>query len=152
MFALIHNRKAPSWEENRDGAFSRYSYKAKPVSLPRRASVRHADYVGMFSAHDSTGAVAADQLIHLIRRRKVEVKFDRVLQAGGTEAVTETAASVTDAQTAFTLCPADCPRTVCGQSQNAAIFTYRSVRFSQFLIADTDCPSVIGFLFLAVSS
>ena len=56
----------------------------------------------MFSAHDSTGAVAADQLIHLIRRRKVEVKFDRVLQAGGTEAVTETAASVTDAQTAFT--------------------------------------------------
>ena len=66
------------------------------------ASVRHADYVGMFSAHDSTGAVAADQLIHLIRRRKVEVKFDRVLQAGGTEAVTETAASVTDAQTAFT--------------------------------------------------
>ena len=102
MFALIHNRKAPSWEENRDGAFSRYSYKAKPVSLPRRASVRHADYVGMFSAHDSTGAVAADQLIHLIRHRKVEVKFDRVLQAGGTEAVTETAASVTDAQTAFT--------------------------------------------------
>ena len=102
MFALIHNRKAPSWEETRDGAFSRYSYKAKPVSLPRRASVRHADYVGMFSAHDSTGAVAADQLIHLIRRRKVEVKFDRVLQAGGTEAVTETAASVTDAQTAFT--------------------------------------------------
>lgn len=64
--------------------------------------MRHADYVGMFSAHDSTGAVAADQLIHLIRRRKVEVKFDRVLQAGGTEAVTETAASVTDAQTAFT--------------------------------------------------
>jgi len=64
--------------------------------------VRHADYVGMFSAHDSTGAVAADQLIHLIRRRKVEVKFNRVLQAGGTEAVTETAASVTDAQTAFT--------------------------------------------------
>lgn len=56
----------------------------------------------MFSAHDSTGAVAADQLIHLIRRRKVEVKFDRVLQAGGTKAVTETAASVTDAQTAFT--------------------------------------------------
>ena len=56
----------------------------------------------MFSAHDSTGAVAADQLIHLIRRRKVEVKFDRVLQAGGTEAVTETAASVTNAQTAFT--------------------------------------------------
>lgn len=56
----------------------------------------------MFSAHDSTGAVAADQLIHLIRRRKVEVKFDRVLQAGGTEAVTKTAASVTDAQTAFT--------------------------------------------------
>lgn len=56
----------------------------------------------MFSAHDSTGAVAADQLIHLIRRRKVEVKFNRVLQAGGTEAVTETAASVTDAQTAFT--------------------------------------------------
>ena len=56
----------------------------------------------MFSAHDSTGAVAADQLIHLIRHRKVEVKFDRVLQAGGTEAVTETAASVTDAQTAFT--------------------------------------------------
>lgn len=56
----------------------------------------------MFSAHDSTGAVAADQLIHLIRRRKIEVKFDRVLQAGGTEAVTETAASVTDAQTAFT--------------------------------------------------
>lgn len=56
----------------------------------------------MFSAHDSAGAVAADQLIHLIRRRKVEVKFDRVLQAGGTEAVTETAASVTDAQTAFT--------------------------------------------------
>ena len=102
MFALIHNRKAPSWEETRDGAFSRYSYKAKPVSAERRASVRHADYVGMFSAHDSTGAVAADQLIHLIRRRKVEVKFDRVLQAGGTEAVTETAASVTDAQTAFT--------------------------------------------------
>ena len=102
MFALIHNRKAPSWEETRDGAFSRYSYKAKPVSVERRASVRHADYVGMFSAHDSTGAVAADQLIHLIRRRKVEVKFDRVLQAGGTEAVTETAASVTDAQTAFT--------------------------------------------------
>lgn len=102
MFALIHNRKAPSWEENRDGAFSRYSYKAKPVSAERRASVRHADYVGMFSAHDSTGAVAADQLIHLIRHRKVEVKFDRVLQAGGTEAVTETAASVTDAQTAFT--------------------------------------------------
>ena len=102
MFALIHNRKAPSWEENRDGAFSRYSYKAKPVSAERRASVRHADYVGMFSAHDSTGAVAADQLIHLIRRRKVEAKFDRVLQAGGTEAVTETAASVTDAQTAFT--------------------------------------------------
>ena len=64
--------------------------------------MRHADYVGMFSAHDSTGAVAADQLIHLIRHRKVEVKFDRVLQAGGTEAVTETAASVTDAQTAFT--------------------------------------------------
>ena len=64
--------------------------------------MRHADCVGMFSAHDSTGAVAADQLIHLIRRRKVEVKFDRVLQAGGTEAVTETAASVTDAQTAFT--------------------------------------------------
>ena len=64
--------------------------------------MRHADYVGMFSAHDSTGAVAADQLIHLIRRRKVEVKFNRVLQAGGTEAVTETAASVTDAQTAFT--------------------------------------------------
>ena len=64
--------------------------------------MRHADYVGMFSAHDSTRAVAADQLIHLIRRRKVEVKFDRVLQAGGTEAVTETAASVTDAQTAFT--------------------------------------------------
>ncbi len=64
--------------------------------------MRHADYVGMFSAHDSTGAVAADQLIHLIRRRKVEVKFDRVLQAGGTEAVTETAASVTNAQTAFT--------------------------------------------------
>ena len=29
----------------------------------------------------------------------------------------------------------DCPWTVCGQSQNAAIFTYRSVRFSQFLIA-----------------
>ena len=102
MFALIHNRKAPSWEETRDGAFSRYSYKAKPVSAERRASVCHADYVGMFSAHDSTGAVAADQLIHLIRRRKVEVKFDRVLQAGGTEAVTETAASVTDAQTAFT--------------------------------------------------
>ena len=102
MFALIHNRKAPSWEETRDGAFSRYSYKAKPVSAERRASVRHADYVGMFSAHDSTGAVAADQLIHLIRRRKVEVKFDRVLQAGGTEAVTETAASVTDAQIAFT--------------------------------------------------
>ena len=102
MFALIHNRKAPSWEETRDGAFSRYSYKAKPVSVERRASVRHADYVGMFSAHDSTGAVAADQLIHLIRRRKVEVKFNRVLQAGGTEAVTETAASVTDAQTAFT--------------------------------------------------
>lgn len=102
MFALIHNRKAPSWEETRDGAFSRYSYKAKPVSAERRASVRHADYVGMFSAHDSTGAVAADQLIHLIRRRKVEVKFNRVLQAGGTEAVTETAASVTDAQTAFT--------------------------------------------------
>ena len=102
MFALIHNRKAPSCEETRDGAFSRYSYKAKPVSVERRASVRHADYVGMFSAHDSTGAVAADQLIHLIRRRKVEVKFDRVLQAGGTEAVTETAASVTDAQTAFT--------------------------------------------------
>ena len=102
MFALIHNRKAPSWEETRDGAFSRYSYKAKPVSAERRASVRHADYVGMFSAHDSTGAVAADLLIHLIRRRKVEVKFDRVLQAGGTEAVTETAASVTDAQTAFT--------------------------------------------------
>ena len=102
MFALIHNRKAPSWEETRGGAFSRYSYKAKPVSAERRASVRHADYVGMFSAHDSTGAVAADQLIHLIRRRKVEVKFDRVLQAGGTEAVTETAASVTDAQTAFT--------------------------------------------------
>ncbi len=102
MFALIHNRKAPSWEETRDGAFSRYSYKAKPVSAERRASVRHADYVGMFSAHDSTGAVASDQLIHLIRRRKVEVKFDRVLQAGGTEAVTETAASVTDAQTAFT--------------------------------------------------
>lgn len=46
----------------------------------------------------------------------------------------------------------DSPWTVCGQSQNAAIFTYRSVRFSQFLIADTDCPSVIGFLFLAVSS
>ena len=46
----------------------------------------------------------------------------------------------------------DCPWTICGQSQNAAIFTYRSVRFSQFLIADTDCPSVIGFLFLAVSS
>ena len=64
--------------------------------------MRHADCVGMFSAHDSTGAVAADQLIHLIRRRKVEVKFDRVLQAGGTEAVTKTAASVTDAQTAFT--------------------------------------------------
>ena len=64
--------------------------------------MRYADYVGMFSAHDSTGAVAADQLIHLIRHRKVEVKFDRVLQAGGTEAVTETAASVTDAQTAFT--------------------------------------------------
>ena len=102
MFALIHNRKAPSWEETRDGAFSRYSYKAKPVSVERRASVRHADYVGMFSAHDSTGAVAADQLIHLIRRRKVEVKFDRVLQAGGTEAVTETAASVTDAHPAFT--------------------------------------------------
>ena len=56
----------------------------------------------MFSAHDSTGAVAADQLIHLIRRRKIEVKFDRVLQAGGTEAVTEPAASVTDEQTAFT--------------------------------------------------
>lgn len=102
VFALIHNRKAPSWEETRDGAFSRYSYKAKPVSAERRASVCHADYVGMFSAHDSTGAVAADQLIHLIRHRKVEVKFDRVLQAGGTEAVTETAASVTDAQTAFT--------------------------------------------------
>ena len=102
MFALIHNRKAPSWEESQGGAFSRYSYKAKPVSAERRASVRHADYVGMFSAHDSTGAVAADQLIHLIRRRKVEVKFNRVLQAGGTEAVTETAASVTDAQTAFT--------------------------------------------------
>ena len=102
MFALIHNRKAPSWEETRDGAFFRYSYKAKPVSAERRASVCHADYVGMFSAHDSTGAVAADQLIHLIRHRKVEVKFDRVLQAGGTEAVTETAASVTDAQTAFT--------------------------------------------------
>lgn len=32
-------------------------------------------------------------------------------------------------------CPVDCPWTVCGQSQNAAIFTYRSVRFSQFLIA-----------------
>lgn len=29
----------------------------------------------------------------------------------------------------------DCPWTICGQSQNAAIFTYRSVRFSQFLIA-----------------
>ena len=107
MFALIHNRKAPSWEETRDGAFSRYSYKAKPVSAERRASVRHADYVGMFSAHDSTGAVAVDQLIHLIRRRKVEVKFDRVLQAGGTEAVTETAASVTDAQTAFTFTDSD---------------------------------------------
>lgn len=71
VFALIHNRKAPSWEETRDGAFSRYSYKAKPVSAERRASVCHADYVGMFSAHDSTGAVAADQLIHLIRRSQI---------------------------------------------------------------------------------
>lgn len=35
----------------------------------------------------------------------------------------------------LSLCPADCPWTICGQSQNAAIFTYRSVRFSQFLIA-----------------
>ena len=35
----------------------------------------------------------------------------------------------------LSLCPADCPWTICGQSQNAAIFTYRSVRFTQFLTA-----------------
>ena len=32
-------------------------------------------------------------------------------------------------------CPADCPRKVRGRSQNAAIFTYRSVRFPRFLTA-----------------
>ena len=76
VFALIHNRKAPSWEETRGGTFFRYSYKAKPVSAERRASVsvsknpfRHADRLQKSSEDKQLTPVGVHRYGNVCERR-----------------------------------------------------------------------------------